>query len=434
MSGERTSGVAFLTGYAGISILFFIRGYVTGDATFWMGMILIPFLFSAFPPGQKSWRMAPMVALIIIICCFRGETSFRFLLLICACLLVTETYFGKLNPLLFLTLLVASPIFKYVTEVFTFPIRLQITAWTGWLLQKARIPASTEGNSILLNGSEFSVDPACMGLQMTGFAIFSAIFLLTDGRKRYQRSLNAVFQAGFIALAFVLNILGNLIRIIMLVLLKIAPSNPMHDMTGIICLLVYVVMPLYFVSRYIYQRFAEPTSQRPTSPRRFSAYRLAVHTGLLLSCAFLCFPKPPFNVRPIRAMEIRPPGDYETNQLASGVVQFKNSDALVYVKPIPAFYSTEHSPATCWTGSGYHLGRVSRKVVGGSTVYIGTLKKGKEELFTAWWFSDGLDATSGQLDWRWRCLAKNRHYQLINVTSDNADRLEKEVKRWLPAS
>jgi exosortase N len=236
-----------------------------------------------------------------------------------------------------------------------------------------------------------------------------------------------------IALAFTLNILGNLMRIIMLVVMNISPGNAMHDGVGLICLLVYVAVPLFFAVRLIHQRFAGPVNP-PTSLLQIRpAYLLPMHPLILVSCAFFCFQKPQSNIRSVAATTVSTPQDYEVNQLASGVMQCKNRDALVYIKPIPAFYSTDHSPATCWTGSGYHLGRISEKRIGGNTVYIGVLKNGSGELQTAWWFSDGHSTAISQLDWRWKSIVHNRRFQLINVTANNAKELDKEVKRWLPA-
>jgi exosortase N len=432
MFTEKHTGIAILTAYPGISTVFFFRGYIQGDATFWMGIVLVPLLLQCFGVGQKSWRLAPVVALIAGICCFRPELSWRFLLLVTTLLFAVESLIGRLNTQVFVVMLIISPIFKYFSEVFTFPIRLQLSSWAGSILKMAGLPVTIEGNSILLNGSEFSVDPACMGLQMTGFTLLAVIFLIAHFHKQDQKSLPLPHQAVLMFLAFTLNIFGNLARIIMLVVLRIAPDNALHDVIGVACLMVYVVAPLIFIVRRTHSRFSKMIVPRETAAGNF---RLLIpgHLILLATCAFFCFQKPITNIGSPKGQEVTTREGYVVEQFKSGVTLFRNGNALVYIKPIPAFYSSEHSPVTCWTGSGYHLSRILKKRLAGTVVYIGTLRKGDDELHTAWWLSDGHHATISQLDWRWKSLTETSHFQLINVTAQDPVRLDMEVKRWLPA-
>lgn len=433
MYTEKCTRAAFPAAYLGISSIFFVHGYIRGDATFWMGVMLIPLLMRSFPMGEKSWRLAPAVMLMLLICGFRQELSWRFLLLVFALLFTIESLFGRLNGQFFMVLLIISPIFKYVSEVFTFPIRLQISAWAGWLLKAAHFQVTVEGNSIQLNGSEFTVDPACMGLQMTGFAMLTVIFLMAHFRLQDQKSLSLRYQATLMLLALALNTVGNLMRIILLVLLHIAPDHALHDAAGIACLVVYVAGPLILIVKYTHRRWGKATIEPYPTNKNHSRLLIPGHMLLLTACAFFCFQKPVINIRSPKGTEAIVREGYAVQQLQSGVTQFRNSRALVYIKPIPAFYSSEHSPVTCWTGSGYHLGRISKRLVAGTVVYVGSLKNGNDELHTAWWLSNGQYATIGQLDWRWKSLTGNSHFQLVNVTAGDPAELDKEVKRWLPA-
>lgn len=433
MFTEKRVGIAILMAYSGISTIFFLRGYIQGDATFWMGVGLVPLLVRCFGVGQKSWRLAPAVAVIAGICCFQPELSWRFLLLATALLFATESLFGRLNAQIFVVMVIISPIFKYFSEVFTFPIRLQLSAWAGSILKVAGLPVTIEGNSILLNGSEFSVDPACMGLQMTGFTLLAAIFLMAHFRMQDQKSLALPYQAAVVFLAFILNTFGNLARVIMLVVLHIAPDNALHDVIGVACLIIYVVTPLIFIVSRTHRRFSKMIVPQEISANNHSPLLIPAHLVLLATCAFFSFQKPVSNIRSPKGPRAVMREGYAMEQLKSGVTRFRNSHALVYIKPVPAFYSSEHSPVTCWTGSGYHLSRISKKCLAGRVVYIGSLRKGDDELHTAWWLSDGHYATIGQLDWRWKSLTEKSHFQLINVTAENPAQLDMEVKRWLTA-
>ncbi len=433
MFARQFTRAAFPMAYLGIFSTFFMHGYLNADATFWMGIVLIPLLLRSFPPDEKSWRLAPPIAVMVLICCFRQELSWRFLLLALASLFAVESLFGKLNAQFFMVLLIISPIFKYVSEVFTFPIRLQISALAGRILRAAHFPAMVEGNSIQLDGSEFTVDPACMGLQMTGFALLAVIFLTAHYQAQGRQSLSSLYQVMLLLLAFVLNTMGNLMRIILLIALHIAPDNTLHDVTGIVCLVVYVVVPLIFIVRYTHRRWGKPAIVKHTTNENHSRLLVAGHWVLLVICAFFCFQKPVINIKSAKTSEFTAREGYAMQQLQTGITQFTNEHALVYIKPIPAFYSSEHSPITCWTGSGYHLSRISKKHVAGTVVYVGRLKKGDDELHTAWWLSNGRYVTISQVDWRWKSLTENSHFQLVNVTANDPTRLDMEVKRWLPA-
>ncbi|SEI68143.1 exosortase N [Dyadobacter sp. SG02] len=433
MFTEKHARIGILAAYSGIFAVFFSRGYIRGDATLWMGIVLVPLLVRYLGVGQKSGRLAPVVALVACICYFRPELSWRFLLLVAALLFSAESLFGRLNAQIFAVMLLISPIFKYFSEVFTFPIRLQLSAWAGSLLEMAGLPVTVEGNSIILNGSEFSVDPACMGLQMTGFALLAAVFLTGYFQMQYRKSLAPGYQVALMLLAFTLNTFGNLARMITLVLLRIAPDNALHDVVGIFCLIVYVVAPLIFIARDTYRRFGKIIVEQKMPSENTPRLLIGAHLMVLVACAFFSFKKPVINIGLPEGRAAAPRDGYAREALRNGVTRFSNDQALVYIKPIPAFYSSEHSPVTCWTGSGYSLSRISKRRFAGTVVYIGCLRKGSDELHTAWWLSDGQYATISQLDWRWKSLSGKNHFQLINVTAQNPAQLDMEVKRWLPA-
>jgi len=268
---------------------------------------------------------------------------------------------------------------------------------------------------------------------MTGFAALTVIFLMAHFRLQDQKSLPFRYQAILMLLAFALNTIGNLMRIILLVVLHIAPDNALHDTAGIACLVIYVVVPLIFIVRSTHRRWGGPTIPPCKTDKSNSRLPIPGHVVLLAACAFFCFQKPAINIGSRKGTNAIAREGYAMQQLQSGVTQFRNGHALVYIKPIPSFYSSEHSPVTCWTGSGYHLSRISKKQVAGRIVYVGSLKKGNDELLTAWWLSDGRYATISQLAWRWKSLTENSDFQLINVTADDPVRLDMEIKRWLPA-
>ncbi|NJO91209.1 MAG: hypothetical protein HC831_21280 [Chloroflexia bacterium] len=110
---------------------------------------------------------------------------------------------------------------------------------------------------------------------------------------------------------------------------------------------------------------------------------------------------------------------FQCNLLDNGVAQFTNDSALIYIKPIPNFYSADHTPMICWKGSGYQLQNQQKMQVGSHEVYFAELVlENSKPLYTAWWYSNGKHITINQLDWRWRLIKGEENFSLVNVTCE----------------
>ena len=104
---------------------------------------------------------------------------------------------------------------------------------------------------------------------------------------------------------------------------------------------------------------------------------------------------------------------------------------MVYVKPIPGFYYTDHTPSICWEGSGYTFTTLRVSAFAGIPVFEGILEKGRETLYTAWWYDNGARQTINPFDWRWDCFRGGAPYAVVNVTSATRPQLEMEIVRIL---
>ena len=104
-----------------------------------------------------------------------------------------------------------------------------------------------------------------------------------------------------------------------------------------------------------------------------------------------------------------------------------NEEMLVYVKPIPEFFTGEHTPLLCWKGSGYEFRSIKKTLVAGREIYVGQMEKQGEKLFTAWWYANGKTLTIDQWEWRLRMLKGEEKFCLINVTSKNEKSLTENV-------
>jgi exosortase N len=432
MLGCKKEHILYTLGYIALFTSLIANSYLIPDATFMIGICLLPFIIYASPRREKSLRFLPIVLLFFVGSLYVHEVSFRYLTLLFAILFAIESLNGKASTLMFWVLLIISPLFKYLSEVFTFPIRLQLSKWAGLLLQTAHFPATVTGNVIQVNGSDFSVDPACMGLQMTGFSLLAGIFLLVHYQKATGKELPWFLSTLTIVIVFALNILSNLLRIVVLVIFSIGPESVLHDIVGVLCLLLYVWLPASFVIQYLFRYFARTATEPNLVKVPGKPSTLAFNFVILAGCFFVIFQNKKVNIGGTKMNAFEVSDKYNSSHLSNGVSRFRSKTSLVYLKPIPAFYSTDHSPVTCWKGSGYEFTNIREENFAGRRIYFGTLKKGNDLLHTAWWFSNNNYVTISQFDWRWKVIRGEPGFQLVNVTAGDQKDLKQAIVEWMP--
>jgi exosortase N len=122
---------------------------------------------------------------------------------------------------------------------------------------------------------------------------------------------------------------------------------------------------------------------------------------------------------------------FEKASLPHGVTRYKNNDALIYVKTIRGFYSTDHNPSICWRGSGYAFTMARQVKRGNASMYMANLQKDGSILYTAWWYEHKHHRTNNQMEWRMNSLKKNRDYHLVNITASSPSDLRIAIDRWM---
>jgi exosortase N len=323
-------------------------------------------------------------------------------------------------------LALASPLLTYLSAVFGFAIRLQLSAWAGTLLRTAGFAVTTEGNLLILNQQVMSVDPACMGVQMMGFTLLVGVFWLIAAEKRHRRSLPLAWVLACGGVAFGLVLASNLARIVVLVGFGIGPNHALHVPVGLACVLVYAWLPLACLANRLTLRFGVAALLKPIRSSR--SYRFFAHWDKLALAALLLLV---FTHSTKRTYAPQFRAGYVQVRTSFGFTQYSRPGVLVYLKPLPDWYSAEHSPAICWRGQGYTLRHIREGSLAGQPVYLAELQKGNHRLHTAWWFSNGHHRSIGQLDVRSRMLAGEPGFALINVTTTDAGKLRELVKEWL---
>jgi exosortase N len=263
-------------------------------------------------------------------------------------------------------------------------------------------------------------------------SLLSALLIMNYYQRQDQRRLSTVVIAALLTLSIILNILANGLRIVCLVVFLILPENPFHGILGLLVLGVYVLLPLLPMIRYAIHRFGHPVLPANGSPttvrsRWVLAGNILLLTGMLPLTALTLLNKDPqqhaFNNRTI-------PG-YTLRERSNGITQLDNSRSMVYIKPIPGFYYTDHTPSICWEGSGYSFTTLRVSTIANLPLFEGVLEKGKEKLYTAWWYDDGARQTINPFIWRWDYFRGRGHYAVVNVTTASQPQLEAEVTRIL---
>lgn len=440
-SRDRLSFV-LLTLYAAIVLYWMWTGYLRGDATFVAGLGVMLLAVVVRQPGAGSWRFGMLAALCVGLALVVPARTFHFMALVFSAFFVFENTKGKINEAPLLVAFLLTAVVKTMSIVLGFSLRLELSKIAATALRFLDPEAVAEGNIIRFDGKDFSVDPACMGLQMLEVSFLFYFFLLGLFERRTGRKLSLfTLVAVTVAVGF-LNLIFNQLRIVFLVLFHIVPGNPMHDAAGLAGLALYVFIPVWFGLRWLYRRASSSgavnavASPLPVGNRWGQPAKTATQIFLTLCLFYFASTgKSPDEAHLHHETALVPaglPAGCAAQVLADGVTKYSNDSLLVYVKPIRGWYSTEHTPLICWRGSGYEFGKVWEQKTGETILYAGTLeKKGEPLLYTAWWFDNGLAQTIDQAHWRWLDAGGAPGFSLINVTARERTILENQLKLML---
>ena len=408
---------------AGLILCFFmlVKGYFIFPASTIFAIILIPYVMVIRKTTGTSSRYLFVLVFFLILAWITGLNTLIYIAMLAAIFFLIESNLGKTGILSFIYLIILSPIFMYIGNFVGVPARLELTELAGSMLNMIQMQNQVSGDQIITASDKFSVEPACMGLNMLSITFILAIVSAAHYERSSSKRLGLFAIVCYLLSVFMLNLISNLIRIVLLIIFKIPAENTMHDVIGIICMLVYVLLPLWFLAQFFYRRFAKPYIEcKPAgiNPKRFILQAAAVAAFLTVIIVVKNRPQTP-TFMPQHCMI----SGYEKSMTANDVIRFQNKNALIYVKPVRSFYGTEHTPMICWVGSGYTFEHVKKTICRSKEIFTGKLKKGEDCIYCSWWFDNGTHKTIKQTDWRWRVFNGDDNYSLVNVNATN----EKEM-------
>ena len=413
----------FVLVYAGLGVCFLQR-FFHWELNLFAGLLLAPFI-CRIERNVFSVRYLLPAAIAIALAVMLPVKSIFFMAMLFSGLLLIENSFGKVNPSLLFLLLLISPVFKSLLGMLDFPMRLWLTEQVAALLDANGVMAVAAGNQIQMGSHDFSVDPACAGLHMMVISLVICLFLLMQLQQGRRPGFLLISTAVFITI--VLNIISNFFRILFLVLFKIMPGTWLHDAVGVICLIVYVVVPLFFGIKWLL-KYAKPIDMQEKQfrfSRQLAIRYPALQIGMLAMVVFIA-PKMVTGDTLVSANKSIQINGFAKTKLETGILKFENKKALIYVKPA-AFYIPGHDPKLCWTGSGYVFKHIKSETIGGYEIYTAVLQKKKDKIYAAWWFDNGTIKTADQLAWRWQAARSGINFYLVNVNAMNRIDLEKQV-------
>jgi exosortase N len=411
-----------------IIIAVLLPGYIPWTSVnFILGMAGLPLTIVYGGRQPSSFRFYIVAVVLVLLAVVVREQCLVLFAVVAAMLAIAEGVWGRLSLLSLLTLCFMSPTVQYLSGVFSFPVRMWLTSVAGHMLSFTGKAAGTAGNVITYAGHDYSVDPACMGLKMLLTSFLFGLFIIAIYQKRYLRYLQWPAVLSLLSVVFALNVLSNIIRILVLVYFDIGPDSAMHGAVGLICLVIYVLLPLGGIAAFVARRFGQPHAEFTLPAHGLRPARLVpVHACFI---ALIILATTGIHRERNAVWGIEPPlvSGYTASRYNEEVLQYKNERALVYIKPIKGPLHGEHNPVMCWLGSGYEFERMGESRINGVQLMTGTLKKGNTRLYTAWWYDNGASRTTSQARWRWLVFNGDRQYSIINVTAADQAALEAAV-------
>lgn len=414
-----------------------LYGYFDWDNVTWEfiyipGVIALPVVFRLGTRQRSHRYLWPVLALVLTLLVVRSSTIFYFACC-CAILLVWESSVGKRSILALLLLAALSAFARHISYVWSFPIRIQLGAWAARAFSALGMPVEAQGNVVVFDGQPFSIDPACMGLHLLMTTMVLGIFVMAVTESQTQRRSSAgAMVVGFSGL-LLLAVFANFVRILALILFRVMPGDPMHDILGLLSLGVYALLPFYVLWRWWSRHRGQPivSYQMPESASDRPRYLPLWYGALVLMLTAVGWQfRTPAQVAPVDMADFDTHG-YRVQQQALGVYQLSHPNALVYIKPPVRAFQGGHDPRICWQGSGYTFNRIHTRKIGTHTIYQALLELEDAPLYTAWWYDNGVTKTIDEWEWRTATLRGEAPFRLINVTASDAARLDSLVSVWI---
>lgn len=397
-----------------------------------IGIMCFPFVLCFKKKAKHPIKWALISIAFVILYCLTGVMTTNYFALGFLIFFLLENTFGRINWPSIALLFIVSPFFNYIIQIFSFPIRIQLTKWAVIVLKTIHPKLEAHGNVIQNGEISFSVDPECMGLNLIIFSLAVGLVLLVHFQKSTTVKLNFWKTTLFMVLLLFLTNLGNFFRIVTITLFQSQPGTLSHEIIGLFCLVVYTLIPIYFATKLYFAK-KQKRDETPLQKRPISKQTIFIYLPIIISIFILNFigPKGKHSKVDEKYQSIQLKG-FQKSIANTNIIKLENDSVLIYIKPPVGFFGADHSPKICWSGSGYKLKNQKETQLGQYLIQTSELiDKEDNILHTAWWFDNGTDKTGLQLEWRTKSLNVAVPFRLINVTTANQKQTLKTAKALL---
>lgn len=348
-----------------------------------------------------------LIALIFVLefVSYRLHTkSLHFLSLILFLCLIFYSFTGKFSFVAFICILLFSTIFNKFFEHLTSEIKQSLCYTVFLTLKNFMALDRIEGVNFYSNNVKITIDTACMGLSMFKTGLLTGAILLTLEEKKQQKYFGIISIVIFSLIVILLNIISNYFRIVTLIILGCTQENTLHHLVGLLCFVMYQVLPMLFIINYFKPKI---TAIEVT---RFQSAKIPI----ILTFVILF----------ITSIEVK---TTERNDLLTGlnskynikngvwvnneVFKIQTPDTLFYIK------TPSHKPLICWTGNGYVITESKEILVEKEKIWFNKMEKNNIQYQSIWWYECGGKKYTSFLEVMCMKLFYNQPVRLINETS-----------------
>lgn len=414
----------------GIILASHLANYLNFELSNILGLSFLAFSLFVNSQAKVNRHNYVLIGLLIF---FTGlhfinySKSFLCISLVCYILVLINRFYSKVSFYHIATALLVLPFYQFCENSISIPLRIELSNLAGSILKAIDPHAFASGNIIHFNNNDYIIDTGCAGLKMLKITLlFCGVYIFVFQDKT-QKTLNTLSQMGLYGMFILLNLICNLIRILTLVMCNINETETAHYVVGGLCLLIYVLLPAYFIITKIFKSINSNGNTTNTDLIVAPSHKLLNYAYCIVLISF-SISKPTAVFSNNYASE---PMGYHSELIKNGVKRFSKKDVVIYLKPIISIFSLEHNPTVCWSSEGYKLKKINKETFDRQSIYTGEFEKGNQKIYAAWWFSNGKTNTINQLSWRMEKIFKRKDFTFININASSKTELEKGIHELL---
>lgn len=394
------------------------------DKIAWFGIFLLPFILKIDRSKKGDWRYVLAAFIFSSLYIVLGQEYWAMAAGLSIIFSLIEIKFGRLNEMAFYALIFYLPVTRSFFMLFGFYIRLEITKWAAAFISLFDQSVGFASTIVTHNGAQFSVDAGCMGLRLviTGFLL--TLLILNQRSFQLGISVRKGIVSLFLSLSFVLIIIANFFRIVLLILIQSPEGTISHEAVGIATMIVFHTIPIIYVSKWILDKpWAKALPDHITYQKE--QFLLYPSIALIAITTLLSTYMNTENTRFDTPSSIPQFAGFESTKAQDGVMSYSNGKAKFTIKPLHPLSFSNHHPMICWRGDGFEISNESFGNISEFACMKATLKSETlQPLNTVWWYTNGNGfATTSEVEWRLRSIFKKEKFYILNFTSSDNNEL-----------